>query len=40
MFFEDTQAFRRLKDAGFANLEDILHGCLKDISFYWYFNFI
>ena len=26
-------SFRRLKDVGFANLEDSLHSCLKDISY-------
>ena len=37
MSYEDTQdvkmSFRRLKDAGFANLEDVLHSYLKDISY-------
>ena len=37
MSYEDAQdvkmSFRRLKDAGFANLEDVSHSCLKDISY-------
>ena len=28
----DKMSFRRLKDVGFANLEDILPGCRKEIS--------